>query len=104
MICKKTDKEAENLYNYYALKHGDFVAAKNFVNQMPNNLIRATNLKRLHLFTGSLWAHVVKGSPNKVLEQLIKIKKCGFDGVALSFFNYSNEIKYFTNQVLRKIK
>ena len=37
--------EADKAYKYFAFKHGDFLAAKNFVNQMPNNLVRSVNLK-----------------------------------------------------------
>ena len=104
IVCKKTDEDAEKAYKHYAIKHGDFLAAKNFVNQMPNQLIRSLNLKRLHLFTSSLGSHIVKGDPKNVLEQIKKIKNCGFDGVALSFFDYSNEIKFFTKNVLKYLK
>ena len=102
VVCRKTDQEAEKAYNYFALKHGDFTAAKNFVSQMPNKFVRSVNLKRLSLFTGSLGAFVIKGCPEKTLRQINEIKKCGFDGIALSFFDYSKEIKYFSNKVLSK--
>ena len=65
MVCRKTDQEAEKAYNYFALKHGDFTAAKNFVSQMPNKFVRSVNLKRLSLFTGSLGAFVIKGCQRK---------------------------------------
>ncbi len=102
VVCRKTNQEAENSYTYFALKHGDFIAAKNFVDQMPNKLVRSVNLKRLSLFTGSLGAYVIKGSPKKTLDQIKEIKKCGFDGIALSFFDYSKEIEYFSKNVLSK--
>ena len=102
VVCRKTNQEAENSYTYFALKHGDFIAAKNFVDQMPNKLVRSVNLKRLSLFTGSLGAYVIKGSPKKTLDQIKEIKKCGFDGIALSFFDYSKEIEYFLKNVLSK--
>ena len=102
VVCRKTDMEADKAYKYFAFKHGDFLAAKNFVNQMPNNLVRSVNLKRLSLFTGSLGAYVIKGSPKNTLQKINEIKRCGFDGIALSFFDYSKEIKYFSEKVLSK--
>ena len=77
--------EADKAYKYFAFKHGDFLAAKNFVNQIPNNLVRSVNLKRLSLFTGSLELYVIKGSQKILFKKSTEIKRCGFDGIALSF-------------------
>lgn len=102
VVCKKTNLEAEKYFKHYSIKHGDFIAAKNFVNQMPNLYLRQANLKRLDLFTASLGSFVVIGDPKKVASQIKKIKNCGFDGVAISFVDYYKESKFFVNYVLKK--
>ena len=73
---QKTDQEAEKKHTIiFALKHGDFTAAKNFVSQIPNKFVRSVNLKRLSLFTGSSEPFVIKGCPEKTLRQINEIKK-----------------------------
>ena len=102
VVCKKTNKEAEDYLKYFSIKHGDFTAAKNFVNQMPNPYLRQANLKRLNLFTSSLGSFVVVGDPKRVSEQINKIKDCGFDGIAISFVDYYKETKYFIKNIIKK--
>ena len=102
VVCRSTRQEANKFLKEYSIKYGDFVAARNFVNQMPNPYLRQANLKRLNMFTASLGSYVVIGNPKDVASQIKRIKKCGFDGVAISFVDYYRESKFFIENILKK--
>jgi alkanesulfonate monooxygenase SsuD/methylene tetrahydromethanopterin reductase-like flavin-dependent oxidoreductase (luciferase family) len=102
VVCKNSRSEAEDFYRSYSDKNGDFKAAKNFINLMSDKSIKAINLKRVNLFTGSLGFKTLIGNPKDITEQIYEIKKAKFDGLALGFHNYEKEIPFFYDKVMKK--
>jgi alkanesulfonate monooxygenase SsuD/methylene tetrahydromethanopterin reductase-like flavin-dependent oxidoreductase (luciferase family) len=57
---------------------------------------------RLHRkrFVGGAGTYPLVGTPARIAEELVAISRVGFEGVALSFVNYKDELPYFLQTVL----
>jgi alkanesulfonate monooxygenase SsuD/methylene tetrahydromethanopterin reductase-like flavin-dependent oxidoreductase (luciferase family) len=47
--------------------------------------------------------HSIVGSPKEVVEQIYEIYKSKFSGIAFSFINFNDDLKYFSKTALPKI-
>ncbi len=52
---------------------------------------------------GGIGSYPIIGSPKKVIDELNKINNSGVDGVVISFLNFKDEVKFFTQKVLSVI-
>jgi alkanesulfonate monooxygenase SsuD/methylene tetrahydromethanopterin reductase-like flavin-dependent oxidoreductase (luciferase family) len=46
----------------------------------------------------------ITGSPDAVAKQLSEISAAGFNGLAISFINYLDELPYFRDEVLPRLE
>ena len=44
------------------------------------------------------------GSPDDLAQELARISSAGFDGIGFSFVNYLNELPYFAQEVLPRLR
>ena len=54
--------------------------------------------------SGSLGSYTIIGDKKLVLEQINTIYKSKTDGLAMTFFDYSKDFKFFKNYLLNKIR
>ena len=107
IIVKKTKAEAEEFYEEYSNKNQDIKAVDNFVKnlQWSNKKILASYLNQIkQRVSGSLGSYTIIGDKKSVLEQINTIYKSKTDGLAITFFDYSKDFKFFKKNLLNKIR
>lgn len=107
LIVKKSKTEAEEFYHEYSSKNQDTKAVDNFINnlQWSNKKILASYLKQLkQRVSGSLGSFTIIGDKKSALEQINSIYKSKTDGIAMTFFDYSKDFKYFRKNLLNEIR
>ncbi len=103
VVCRTTQNEAEDYYEWYAVTMEDTAAADHYMGTKEKFSGSHDPLAyRLHRkrFVGGGGTYPLVGTPEAIAEQLVRISAAGFAGVALSFVNYSAELPYFIATVL----
>ncbi len=98
VICRDTEKEARAQYQTI-LDHQDPVAADNFhATFMGGDQASWKQTSRDQWVIGGN-VHLV-GTPEQIVEHLIKLKQAGCDGVQVNFYDYLPDLEYFGSRVL----
>jgi len=103
VVCRPSQDEAETYYEYYAVTMEDTAGADHYMsNKAKFSGSHDPEAYRLHRkrFVGGAGTYPLVGTPAHIAEQLVAISEVGFEGVALSFVNYKNELPYFVDTVL----
>ena len=104
VVCKKTDKEAIEYYNFYSSKKIDLKAVNNYINFLFEDK-KNDNLKKIlqsqkEKIAAGLSSMPLIGNPNTIKNKIKELESIGVDGLALSFVNYDNDVSYFAKNVL----
>ena len=107
VVCRETQKEADDYYEKYAVTDADHAAVdahmagkKEFANSHDP---RAFDLYRKR-FAGGAGSYPLVGTPEKIVDDMLKISREGYAGAALTFVNYSYELPFFCDRVLPLMK
>jgi alkanesulfonate monooxygenase SsuD/methylene tetrahydromethanopterin reductase-like flavin-dependent oxidoreductase (luciferase family) len=108
VVCRPTQKEAEEYHHYYVDENADWEAAEELMSgfgitgtqSMPPELLQMYR----HRFAGGHGTYPVVGDPEFVADQLIRIAKAGFAGTTVAFVNYLDEFPYFAQEVLPRLE
>jgi alkanesulfonate monooxygenase SsuD/methylene tetrahydromethanopterin reductase-like flavin-dependent oxidoreductase (luciferase family) len=103
VICRPTEKEARDFYNYYVREQGDWEVANiicdMFGIESSSNSIEFLTKARENFIGGwGGWAFV--GTPEQVADEMIQLSKTGISGTLVSFLDYVEEMPYFNENVL----
>ena len=107
VICRPTQKEADDYYRYAILENADWGAVEQMM--ALKNITRQTvaadeYARQQQYFAGkAIGGYPFIGTPDKVAEELANISKAGMRGIAVSFVNYLNEVPYFRDEVLPRL-
>ena len=103
IVCRPTQKEADEFHKYYAEDNADWAAVDNIINLMfqhaqsfPPEMLQGLRKR----FAGGHGGVPLVGTPEVVAKGLIDLYKAGFAGTTLSFVNYAEELPYFAETVL----
>lgn len=103
VVCRETQAEAEAYYRRYALDEADHAAVdehmakkKEFAGSHDRE---AFDLYRQR-FAGGAGTYPLVGTPERIVEDLIRIADQGYAGAALTFVNYIDELPFFCERVL----
>ncbi|WP_138379027.1 LLM class flavin-dependent oxidoreductase [Luteithermobacter gelatinilyticus] len=103
VVCRPTQKEAEEFHQYYARDNADWQAVDNIINLMfqhaqsfPPEMLQALRNR----FAGGHGGVPLVGTPEVVAQGLIDLYEAGFGGTTLAFVNYAEELPYFAETVL----
>jgi dimethylsulfone monooxygenase len=107
VVCRPTRAEAEEFLHYYADERADWPAvdevmrlqglhAQSFTPQMLATF--------RHRFAAGHGSCPLVGDPDDVATALAAFAKAGFDGIALSFLNYGDELGYFAQEVIPRLE
>ena len=107
VVCRETQKEAEDYYTHYAVTHADHGAVdqhmagkKEFSNShAPDDYNRYR--KR---FAGGAGSYPLVGTPEKIVADMLNVAEQGYVGAAISFVNYTYELPFFCDRVLPLMK
>ena len=103
VVCRPTQAEAEDYYDGYALREADQVAVDNHMAgkkqfSASHDLDAYTRYRQR--FAGGAGTYPLVGTPQKIAELIASIAAEGWEGVAMSFVNYADELPYFCAEVL----
>jgi FMNH2-dependent dimethyl sulfone monooxygenase len=102
VVCRETDREAEDYYRHYAVDNADTEAVDYHMNMSRRNRQLDTEqiFKERKRYAGGLSSHPLIGSPETIVEELKRLHAEGIDGVTLSFVNFKDELPFFIERVL----
>lgn len=112
VVCRPTRAEAEE-FTRHIIEHADLGAIGHIVDLHERDVRRREDdegafrrigegpMERQVLARGNFCAI---GDPDRVADQLARLHRAGFDGLALNFVNYLEEIEYFVQEVLPRLE
>ena len=106
VVCRETDREAEDYYRHYAVDNADTEAVDYHMNMSRKNRHLDTEqiFNERKRYAGGLSSHPLIGSPETITEELVRLHAEGIDGVTLSFVNFRDELPFFIERVLPLLK
>lgn len=103
VVCRETEAQARAYYDHYSLTHADNSALdyhlqqkKGFSNSHDDDAYRLYR-QRFAAGTGSF---PLVGTPQQIVDELLKMHEIGFGGAALTFVNYRQELPFFCERVI----
>jgi alkanesulfonate monooxygenase SsuD/methylene tetrahydromethanopterin reductase-like flavin-dependent oxidoreductase (luciferase family) len=108
VICRPTQKEAEDYYQHVNIDNADWgaldgmLANKSITPQtMP---LKEYEEKRRYFAANAVGGYPFVGTPDRVAEELAIVSQAGVRGIGLSFVNYLKEVPYFCDEVLPRLE
>ncbi|WP_026414539.1 LLM class flavin-dependent oxidoreductase [Actinomadura oligospora] len=106
VVCRPTRAEAEDRLAYYADAHADWPAVDE-VMRLQGLHAQSFTPEMLRTYRGRFAAGhgscPLVGTPDDVADALAGFADAGFDGIALSFLDYADELGYFAAEVLPRL-
>ena len=103
VVCRESDDEAEAYYERYAVELADTEAVDEHMRgKQAHSRSHDEEAYRLYRkrFAGGAGSFPLIGSPRRIVELLAAIAAQGYEGAALSFVNYREELPSFCERVL----
>ncbi len=103
VVCRPTQKEADDYHRHYAQTHADWAAVDNLIRlqfahaqSFPHDLLKLIRDR----FAAGHGGFPLVGTPDVVADGIQKIHDAGFGGTALAFVDYAEEFPYFRDTVI----
>ena len=106
ITCRPTVAEAEAYYRHCAFDNADWAAVDRIMAMRGDTRQRWPDdfeERRLHQANG-MGGVPVTGDPDTVARELADIASAGARGIVLSFVNYTEELPYFRDEVLPRLR
>jgi FMNH2-dependent dimethyl sulfone monooxygenase len=111
ILCRPTQKEVDE-YLEYCIANGDWGAVDHVIDIMTGTTgtrsINAESFRKKVLsqrrVPGYGVAYVINGQPDHVARELARLHAAGFDGAAIDFVNYLDELPYFAQEVIPRLE
>jgi len=107
VVCRPSQKEAEDYYQYYSQENADWGAVDNLMNlqglhaqSFPPEALRTMRGR----FAGGHGTYPLIGDPDTIVNELERIPASGFVGTTLSFVDYAEEFPYFRDEVIPRLE
>lgn len=103
VVCRESQAEAEAYYERYAVTMADHAAVDEHMagkKEFSQSHDRHAYDRYRQRFAGGAGSYPLVGTPRRIAEEMIAIAGQGYDGIALSFVNYTQELPYFCDSVL----
>jgi len=107
VVCRPTQKEAEEYYRYYSGEQADWGAVDNLMNLqgLHAQSFPAEALKTLRgRFAAGHGTYPLVGDPDAIVREMGKIPASGFAGTTVSFVDYVKEFPYFRDEVIPRLE
>ena len=106
IVCRPTQKEAEDYYEYYAVEKADFHSVETLMKTRAEgrSLSPGKAAYNKRLLAGGIGTFGIVGSPDFVAEKFRKLSDAGLDGMAFGLVNYLNEVPFFAAEVLPRME
>lgn len=107
VTCRPTTSQAQDYYNYVIVDQADWKAVDGILkkkNISPQTVgLETFQVQRRHYANG-MGGYPLVGDPDKVANELAELSKAGLRGIAISFVNYIDELPYFLDEVMPRLK
>lgn len=103
VVCRETQAEAEDYYARYAVRDADHDAVDYHMaskKEFAASHDRAAFDLYRQRFAGGAGSYPLVGTPERIVEDMLRIADQGHGGAALSFVNYTYELPFFCDSVL----
>jgi dimethylsulfone monooxygenase len=107
VICRPSQKEAEDYYRHAIIENADWGAIDGM---LANKSITPQTIppdeyaaKRRYFAANAIGGFPFVGTPDRVADELTTVSRAGMRGIALSFVNYLLELPYFCDEVLPRL-
>jgi alkanesulfonate monooxygenase SsuD/methylene tetrahydromethanopterin reductase-like flavin-dependent oxidoreductase (luciferase family) len=106
VVVRPTEREALDYLDYYAVDRADVdaVASLQRDSELPSRVRALPAYERkaqLHrMVAGSFNMQILVGTPEQMVDRLIKLSEAGIDGLNMTFVNYQDELGRVVGQVL----
>lgn len=107
VVCRPTQKEAEDYLDYYANENADWDAVDNLMRLQGMHAQSFTPEALANFrdrFAAGHGAFPLVGTPDHIADQLEKLSDAGLAGTTLSFVDYAEEFPYFRDEVLPRLE
>jgi alkanesulfonate monooxygenase SsuD/methylene tetrahydromethanopterin reductase-like flavin-dependent oxidoreductase (luciferase family) len=108
VICRPTQKEAEEFHHYANIENADWAAVERMLelrNITRNNTSPEDYATKRNFFAAiSIGGYPFVGTPDKVAEELATVSRAGVRGIAVSFVNYLDDLPYLRDEVLPRLE
>lgn len=111
VVCRPTQREAED-YVQHVVDHADWGAIGHLADMHASDARTRTDAEGILRRSGTdpierrvlaRGAYCVSGDADTVARELSHLQSVGFDGLALNFVNYLDELPYFAQEVLPRL-
>ncbi len=103
VVCRETQKEADDYLDHYVREKGDTEAADNLLDifgmQSETLSPEALDAFRFHFIAGH-GGYPLVGTPERIVDEIDKLLRIGIDGILLSWVDYKTELGQWIDDVL----
>jgi dimethylsulfone monooxygenase len=102
VVCRETREEAEAFHQYYAVDNADHAGVDYYISTRKGQAVLPQalyNELRARMAAGN-GGYPLVGSPEDVAEGIKDLHRAGFQGAALIFLNFGDELGFFVDRVL----
>jgi alkanesulfonate monooxygenase SsuD/methylene tetrahydromethanopterin reductase-like flavin-dependent oxidoreductase (luciferase family) len=106
VVCRPSQKEAEEYFRYYSVENADWDAVENMIvgrglkkPGMPEEILQAARIRT----AGGNGALPIVGNPDTVTAMMKRLSECGISALAMGFTNYLEHFQYFRDEVLPRL-
>ncbi len=111
IVCRPTQKQVDEFLDY-CIANGDWGAVDHVIDILTGSTGTRSfdteafrkKVKSQRRPPGYGVAYVINGEPDLVARELARLHAAGFDGAAVDFVNYLDELPYFAQEVLPRLE
>lgn len=107
VVCRPTQKEAEEYYRWYADDNADWAAVDNLMTlqglhaqSFPKEALETMRAR----FAAGHGTYPLVGDPDTIADEMERITAAGFAGTTLSFVDYVKEFPFFRDEVIPRLE
>lgn len=108
VVCRPTQREADEYLHHYADENGDWDAIAHMIEagtRGNSTTMRPELFEQLRIrYAAGAGGWIVAGTPDHVAASFVEIAAAGFTGIAMGFVNYLEEFPYFRDEVLPRLE
>jgi FMNH2-dependent dimethyl sulfone monooxygenase len=109
VVCRPTQKAAEEYFRYFAVEHRDDGAIDTmfrlYLSPANQRSLTREDLEKLRSRYGAGYGGLLAvGDPDTVAGEFKRFADAGFDGFCFSFVAYNDELPYFAQEVIPRLE
>lgn len=97
VVCRPTEKEAIDYARYYIVQRGDWDAVRNLQGRQS---AETPDMSTWPLRNPGWGGYVLMGTPEQIVDELLRLSRLGLDGLVLSWVNYQRELPEWIRDVM----